>query len=197
MDDAERFDRIRAGDEDALNELIEHHYDSIRRYCYWKTRQSALAEDLTQETFYRFCRSLSRYTHKGKCRAYLYTIARRLCIDALRDKQPEPIDQVAEAEIGAALSAEEEASAHFQSEELLRLLQGLPPEQQEAVILRYTYGLRYREIAEVTDVPLYKARIRVERGLAALKKMWREEDFDEKEPARAPKGTSAAPCSRS
>lgn len=195
MDDAELFERIRCGDADALNRLIERHYDSIRRYCYWKTRQAELAEDLTQDTFYRFCRALPRYAHKGKCRAYLYTIARRLCVDALRDKPPEPLERVPEARLGSAHSAEEEAEAHFRSAELLLMLHELPPELQEAVILRYSYGFRYREIAAVTGVPLYKARLRVERGLAALKKKLREENLDGKETERAHKTSAAPSCS--
>lgn len=195
MDDAELLERIRNGDAEALNLLIERHYDYIKRYCYWKTRQAALAEDLTQDTFYRFCRSLSGYKDKGKCRAYLYTIARRLCADALKDKLPEPLEKVPEAKLGSARSAEEEAEAHLQSKELLEVLQELPPELQEAVILRYSYGFRYREIAAITAVPLYMARIRVERGLAALKKRLREEELDEKESGRTHKSAAASPCS--
>lgn len=195
VDDAELLERIRSGDAEALNLLIERHYDYIKRYCYWKTRQAALAEDLTQDTFYRFCRSLSSYKDKGKCRAYLYTIARRLCAEALKDKRLEPLEQIPEAKLGSALSAEEEAGAHLQSKELLEILQELPPELQEAVILRYSYGFRYREIAAITAVPLYMARLRVERGLASMKKRLREEDQDEKESGRTHKNAGASPCS--
>ncbi|GIO44210.1 RNA polymerase sigma factor [Paenibacillus apis] len=195
MDDAELFERIARGDAEALNRLIERHYDFIKRYCYWKTGQAELAEDLTQDTFYRFCRSLSSYKDKGKCRAYLYTIARRLCADAFRERPPEPIEQVPEAKLGSALSAEDEAGAHLQSKELLEVLQELPSELQEAIILRYSYGFRYREIAAITSVPLYKARIRVERGLAAMKKRMREEDLNEKETGRAHNHAGASPCS--
>lgn len=195
VDDAELLERIRSGDAEALNLLIERHYDYIKRYCYWKTRQAALAEDLTQDTFYRFCRSLPGYKDKGKCRAYLYTIARRLCAEALKDKRLEPLEQIPEAKLGSALSAEEEAGAHLQSKELLEILQELPPELQEAVILRYSYGFRYREIAAITAVPLYMARLRVERGLASMKKRLREEDLDEKESGRTHKNAGASPCS--
>ncbi|WP_162551217.1 RNA polymerase sigma factor [Paenibacillus tepidiphilus] len=195
MDDAELFERIRCGDTDALNRLIERHYDSIRRYCYWKTRRADLAEDLTQETFYRFCRSLPGYTHKGKCRAYLYTVARRLCSDALREQPADSMEQVPETKLGLSLSAEDEAGAHFQSRELQQVLSELPPELQEAVILRYSYGLRYREIAAITGVPLYMARIRVERGLAAMKKRMREGDPDEDEPERIRQAAAGSACS--
>lgn len=197
VDDAELFQRITRGDADALNQLIQRHYEFIKRYCYWKTRQAELAEDLTQDTFYRFCRSLSSYKDKGKCRAYLYTIARGLCADAFRERPAEPIEQVPEAKLGAALSAEEEAGAHFQSRELLEVLQELPSDLQEAIILRYSYGFRYREIAAITAVPLYKARLRVEKGLALLKKRLREEDLNEQdqESERNHHQAGASPCS--
>ncbi|WP_159081951.1 RNA polymerase sigma factor [Paenibacillus sp. CAA11] len=176
LDDAELLKRIHDGDLEALNQLIERHYDSISRYCYWKTANAALAQDLTQETFYRFFRSLDRYIHTGKCRAYLYTIARRLVSDARKGLPQIALDQIAETALGTAPSAEETAERDWQSRELVRWLTHLPDELQEAVILRYSYGLRFREIADITGVTLYTAQYRVKRGLAALKKIMHKEE---------------------
>ncbi|WP_058303088.1 RNA polymerase sigma factor [Gorillibacterium timonense] len=197
MDDAELLERIHGGDPDALNQLIERHYDSICRYCYWKTGNAAMAQDLTQETFYRFFRSLDRYTHTGKCRAYLYTIARRLASNARKDLSQVGLDQIAESALGTAPSAEETAERVWQSRELVRWLAHLPDELQEAVILRYSYGLRFREISAITGVNLYTAQYRVKRGLAALKKIIQKEETDDEEPEKpAARPSPASPCSR-
>lgn len=59
---------------------INEQYDKIYRYCYFKVKSRCLAEDLTQETFLRYFAQTS-YVHRGKRLAYLYTIARNLCID--------------------------------------------------------------------------------------------------------------------
>ena len=72
---------------------LEERYDKLYRYCYMKTRHPQTAEDITQETFLRFLRThnvgeMERHT------AYLYTIARNLCVDFYRARQELPLDQV-------------------------------------------------------------------------------------------------------
>ena len=59
---------------------ISEQYEKIYRYCYFKVNNRCLAEDLTQETFLRYFAQTS-YVHRAKRLAYLYTIARNLCID--------------------------------------------------------------------------------------------------------------------
>ncbi len=69
-------------------------YDKIYKYCYFKTGDAVLAQDLTQETFLRFYRA-GKYTEYGKIMAYLYTIAGNLCKDSFRTAKciTEPIDE--------------------------------------------------------------------------------------------------------
>ncbi len=69
---------------------IQEQYDKIHRYCYYKVGDPVLAEDLTQETFLRYFAQKS-YIEHGKQLAYLYTIARNLCMDAFCKKQPEAL----------------------------------------------------------------------------------------------------------
>lgn len=57
---------------------------SILRYCRWHCSNLEKAEDLTQETFLKLFKNLSRYKGKKKFKAYLYTIANHLCIDESR-----------------------------------------------------------------------------------------------------------------
>lgn len=69
---------------------IYEQYDKIYRYCYFKVRNSVLAEDLTQETFLRYFEQTS-YLERGRQMSYLYVIARNLCMDAFRRKKKEEL----------------------------------------------------------------------------------------------------------
>ena len=66
-----------------MNIDINEQYDKIYRYIYFRLKNQHIAEDLTQETFLRFLENDS-YREKGRQLAYLYTIARNLCIDEFR-----------------------------------------------------------------------------------------------------------------
>ena len=67
-------------------------YDRLLRYCYMKTKDKYIAEDIVQEIFLRFWQSHS-YEDTGKEMAYLYTIARNLCMDEFRREKPLDIDK--------------------------------------------------------------------------------------------------------
>ena len=63
---------------------LSEQYDKIYRYCYFKVNDRCAAEDLAQETFLRYF-SHTPYISRGKQLAYLYTIARNLCVDYYRN----------------------------------------------------------------------------------------------------------------
>ena len=64
---------------------IYEQYEKVYRYCYYKVKNAALAEDLTQETFLRFF-SHPSYSKSNKQLAFLYVIARNLCTDTFRQR---------------------------------------------------------------------------------------------------------------
>lgn len=78
---------------------LEELYDKLYRYCYMKTRHPQTAEDLTQEAFLHFLRTRDVSEIK-KQTAYLYTIARNLCIDFYRTRQALPLEQAEQAAAG-------------------------------------------------------------------------------------------------
>lgn len=85
-DDGELIKRLEAGDAAAAEVFVERYYADILRYCLWHVPSPALAEDAAQETFLKFLRYLGRYQHRGRCRAFLYQIARHTCIDMARQR---------------------------------------------------------------------------------------------------------------
>lgn len=166
MDEADWVRSIRRGETEYMDLLIKRHYPSIQKYCYWKTGNAEAAQDLTQETFYRFFRYFHSYTHAGKLRAYLYTIARRLCSEHFKQGQTLPLEE-AEKIHRAYLSMEEQIEGE---QHIRQLLGSLAPDQQEILLLRFVHDMKFREIAEVTGLNLCLVQYKARRGLAVIRK---------------------------
>jgi RNA polymerase sigma-70 factor (ECF subfamily) len=170
VNDDELVAQIRLGNEKAAEDLIKRYYAAILRYCKWHCSSLEKAEDLTQETFLKLFRNLEQYEGKKKFKAYLYTIANRLCIDESRKAQVYFLDDDEEIV--------KECTEMFQIEdrdEIQYLLRKLSPEQKEAVILRYGEQLSYMEIAKVMGCNLRTAQSRVRNALKIMRKEQKNE----------------------
>lgn len=71
---------------------IEEQYDKVYRYCYYRLRDAGRAEDIIQETFLRYL-ECDHYRDVGRPLAFLYRIARNLCIDEARRKKMEQLPE--------------------------------------------------------------------------------------------------------
>ncbi|WP_449603273.1 RNA polymerase sigma factor [Paenibacillus sp. Marseille-Q9583] len=183
MDEVEWIRRIHEGETQYLTPLIERYYPGIQKYCYYRVRSEEESKDLTQETFYRFCRYIDRYKNAGKCLAYLYTIARHLCNDYLQKRYPLCCVHVEEAEKPFSQpngSIEEQVEGEHLVHELLLLL---PEEQREMVFMRFCLDMTFRDIARVTGVNVCMVQYRVKRGLIVLRSYLERSEFVEEEAA--------------
>lgn len=148
---------------------IQEEYDKIYRYCYFKVGNSTLAEDLAQETFLKYFAQNS-YIEHGKKLAYLYTIARNLCLDAFRKKQPEELTDV----IPDAENSFERLELNIAIRQALKTL---PEQERELLLFRYVNELSVGEIAVVTGFSRFTVYRRTNSALASLKALLKEEDF--------------------
>lgn len=146
---------MKNGDERSVEEFVRKYYPAILRYCRLHVHDQGYAEDMTQETFARFFRTLSRYQHRGKILNYLYTIAANVCLDQLRRQQEIPMEELPEQPVYEMDSAERRMDVH-------RALDSLPEELREVAILYFLQGCRQREIAAILGIglPLVKYRVR-------------------------------------
>lgn len=144
LSDDKLIDQIKYGNERAAEELITRYYASILRYCRWHCSSVEKAEDLTQETFYKLFKNISGYKGKRKFKAYLYTIANRLCIDESRKAPFYPLEDEESIvdECNEILRLDDKSEVNY-------LLSTLSPEQRDAIILRFGEQLEFHEIAKV------------------------------------------------
>jgi len=148
------------------------------------TRNAADAEDLVQETFLRAYRGFHQFQPGTNLKAWLYRILTNTFINNYRKRQREPQtvseDDVEDwylysklAEGGAEPSAETSVIESLPDEDVQEALSSLPDQFRIAVLLADVEGFSYKEIAEITSVPIGTVMSRLHRGRKALeKRLW-------------------------
>lgn len=134
-------------------------YCKIYRYCFYKLRNSVAAEDITQETFLKFFGRQQRIK-RSEDMAYLYTIAKNLCIDYFRKKQT--------LELPEDYPADDLTEQSDLKITVRNALEKLDEQQREIIISRYIGELSVNEAAAAIGISRFAA-YRLER--AALKKL--------------------------
>lgn len=158
--------RIKQGETEALDVLIEGHYDGIYRFCYYRLGDREAAYDCAQETFLNLLRYLDTYVEQKKFKAYLYRIAGNVCMDWFRKNSV----QFAGEELLETIAKEDTELKRVElSDEVYRALQILSPAQRDVIILHFLYDFKLREIAQITNVPMSTAKSRLKQGMDKLK----------------------------
>ena len=147
--------RMRNGDDQAIEDFVRKYYPMILRYCHLHIQDTGYAEDLTQETFVRFFRTLNQYQHYGKVVNYLYVIAGNLCRDYHKKPGDIPMEELPEQPVYQMEFLDLRLDVH-------RALEQLPLELREVTILYFFQELKQKEIARILGIslPLVKYRIR-------------------------------------
>ncbi|MEE0916841.1 MAG: RNA polymerase sigma factor, partial [Bacteroidales bacterium] len=124
---------------------IEEQYDKIYRYCYFKMYDDQIAQDITQETFLRFCKQ-GLNLGSDKELPYLYTIAKNLCIDHFRRRTVESLEEITEEVI-------DDPTEDLISNLTLRMtISKLPEDEQELIFLRYVNEISVTAICKITGL---------------------------------------------
>lgn len=153
---------------------LKEQYDKIYRYCYFKLHNREKAEDITQEAFLRFLES-DTYKNTGRTLQYLYTIARNLCIDEYRRREPE---ELTEAVLQEYDSRNGRASENMLLNSIIvkELLAELPEEERELVLLRYVNEVPIHDICQIFGISRFALHRRLHKVLVHLKKRFGEEE---------------------
>jgi RNA polymerase sigma-70 factor (ECF subfamily) len=179
--------RYRDGDVRAFELLVTRHRKALFNFILRFVRDTAQAEDVTQETFLRLVKGADAYERQAKFTTWLYTIARNLCVDASRrgkHRKAASLDAPLSDDDGAAslLDLLPDGTAgvdrQAQSRELgLRLrqaIEALPDEQREIFLLREVADLQFNEIANVIGCPENTVKSRMRYALEKLREALEE-----------------------
>lgn len=146
---------------------LEELYDKLLKYCYSKTHDIYLAEDIVQDTFVRFY-SNNTYKETGKKLAYMYTIARNLCNDEFSRPRTIDFDEI-KADVERATASGEETDDIIDRMSVEQALACLDEEERELVIFRYNQELSNSDIGEILGMSRWAVHRRLKKCLAKMR----------------------------
>jgi RNA polymerase sigma-70 factor (ECF subfamily) len=167
------------GNESAFEALLNRHKDKIYTQIYMLVRDEELADDIFQETFVKVIRTLKqgRYNEEGKFLPWVMRIAHNLSIDHFRRSKKMPFvrgdddyDPFATIPFEDK-NVEEEWIDEIIHDDVRRLIDELPKEQREVVLMRHYGGMSFKEIAERSNVSINTSLGRMRYALINMRKM--------------------------
>ena len=185
LSDEQLISLFQKGNGSALEELVYRHKDKLYTSIFLLVKDAFLAEDIFQDTFIKIIDTIraERYTEKGKFLPWAMRIAHNLCVDHFRKVKRTPIVRTSDdKDIFNVLSfsessAEEKMITRQSHDRVRRMLDLLPEEQREVIILRHYAELSFKEIADLTKVSINTALGRMRYGLINLRKMMTEKQI--------------------
>ena len=173
------------GNSDALSTLVTRYKDKIFTSIYLLVKDKYLAEDLFQDVFIRIIDTLKggRYTDEGKFLPWALRIAHNMCVDHFRKVKRSPsIKTSDDRDIFEVLNFNEPCPEtkmmQNQSHDRVRkMIDMLPEDQREVIIMRHYADLSFKEIAELTNCSINTALGRMRYGLINMRKMMTEKQI--------------------
>jgi RNA polymerase sigma factor (sigma-70 family) len=173
------------GNADALATLIMRYKDKVYTSIYLLVKDKYLAEDIFQDVFIRVIDTLKggRYTDEGKFLPWAMRIAHNMCVDHFRKVKRSPsIKTSDDRDIFEVLNFSEAGADHRmmqgQSHDRVRkMVDMLPEDQREVIIMRHYADLSFKEIADLTKCSINTALGRMRYGLINLRKMMTEKQI--------------------
>ena len=170
--------RIQNGDPEAFETLVRKYYQNIYQFCVRRCNgDTALAADLTQDTFLKLIEHIQQYRLTGKFMNFLLTIAVNTCNNHFKKKSPYIVDMDTLSALSGNLNISEEVLRQEDAKIIQQAIDRLPDMQKEVVILRFYHDRKLKEIAAITGVSLPTAKSRLKQGLDKLKRYLDKEDF--------------------
>ncbi len=179
LDDRELINLYLKGNENAFAELLRRHRDRIYTQIYLFVKDRDLAEDIFQDVFIKIIKTLrkGKYNHEGKFLQWALRISYNLCVDHFRrEKRRTKVSSSETFDIFDVLESHddnmEQSIIKSQKHNYVRkLVDQLPAEQREVVILRHYADMSFKEISKLTKVSINTALGRMRYALINMRKM--------------------------
>jgi len=176
--DAQLAQAFSNGQEKALEVLICRYKDKIYTSIYMLVKDKYLAEDIFQDTFLKIIKTIKggRYDEQGKFLPWAIRVAHNLCMDHFRKARQFvsvtlPDGQDIAVLFGAGDMASDGIEKRQVHESVRKLVERLPEEQREVIVLRIYAGQSFKKISELTGVSINTALGRMRYALLNLRKM--------------------------
>jgi RNA polymerase sigma-70 factor (ECF subfamily) len=168
-----------AGDENALTVLINRHQSKLFGFIYSKVSDRDIANDIFQDTFIKVIKTLksNSYNEEGKFLPWVMRIAHNLIIDHFRRNKKMPLFRETEEfsifsiMSDQSLTIENQLITEQVEKDLKRIIEELPEDQREVVMMRMYQDLSFKEIAELTGVSINTALGRMRYALLNMRKV--------------------------
>jgi RNA polymerase sigma factor (sigma-70 family) len=176
--DAELIGAYLGGAERALEILIHRYKDRVYTSIYMIVKDKYIAEDIFQDTFLKVVKTIreGRYAEQGKFLPWVVRVAHNLCMDYFRRTSAQmPITLSDGNDISHLFVCEETAGDRIERlqthRSIRQLVEALPEDQREVVVLRMYAELSFKEISDLTGVSINTALGRMRYALINLRKM--------------------------
>ena len=171
LDDQSAVEQARLGDEGAWRELYDTHVDLVFRLACGVVKDRDAALDVVQEAFVKASQAIVRFRGDSSFRSWIASIALNEARSWLRKRARAghvPLDSVPEP-IYERRGPDERAVDSDLAVRALEFIDTLPGKQRDAVLLRTTEGLSYKEIAELLETSEGSARVSYHHGISKLR----------------------------
>jgi len=173
------------GNADALATLVMRYKEKIYTSIYLLVKDKYLAEDIFQDVFIRVIDTLKggRYTEEGKFLPWAMRIAHNMCVDHFRKVKRSPSIKTSDDRdifevLNFAEAGADQRMMQSQSHDRVRkMIDMLPEDQREVIIMRHYADLSFKEIADLTKCSINTALGRMRYGLINLRKMMTEKQI--------------------
>lgn len=167
------------GDESALSLLIERHQSKIYGFIYSKVSDRDISDDIFQDTFMKVIRTLKTksYNEEGKFLPWVMRIAHNLIVDYYRNNKKMPMQR--DTEEFSIFSVIKDNDPNIENQiiglqietDLRKLVEELPQDQKEVLVMRMYQDLSFKEISDLTGVSINTALGRMRYALMNLRKI--------------------------
>ncbi len=180
--DAELIHAFLQGEEQAIETLIYRYKDKVFTSIFMLVKDKYIAEDIFQDAFLKMIRTMreGRYSEQGKFLPWAIRVAHNLCMDHFRrTRQQIPVTLPDGRDISEVFSfisetASDKMEQRQVNQSVRQLIEMLPEEQREVIVLRMYGDLSFKEIADLTSVSINTALGRMRYGLINLRRMIEE-----------------------